>query len=84
MPRRGCIPDVLSYRIVFDGLCEGLELEEASVILDEMVFKGYKPRKDRLERFLQRLCESGELEILGKVMSNLSKGNDVDSDYWSL
>ncbi|CAN8307584.1 unnamed protein product [Cochlearia groenlandica] len=49
-----------------------------------MVFKGYKPRKDRLERFLQRLCESGELEILGKVMSSLSKGNDVDSDYWSV
>ncbi|CAN8321645.1 unnamed protein product [Cochlearia groenlandica] len=84
MPRRGCIPDILSYRIVFDGLCDGLELEEASVILDEMVFKGYKPRKDRLERFLQRLCEIGKLEILGRVMSCLSKGNNVDSDYWSV
>ncbi|CAF2057054.1 unnamed protein product [Brassica napus] len=31
-----------------------------------MMFKGYKPRRDRLEIFLQRLCESGKLEILGR------------------
>lgn len=44
------------------------------------MFKGYKPRRDRLEIFLQRLCESGKLEILGKVISSLSKGNAVDAD----
>ncbi|KAG2313964.1 hypothetical protein Bca52824_017086 [Brassica carinata] len=75
MPRRGCVPDILSYRIVFDGLCEALQFEEAAVILDEMMFKGYKPRRDRLERFLQRLCESGKLEILG---------NANDADFWSV
>ncbi|CAA7016497.1 unnamed protein product [Microthlaspi erraticum] len=80
MPRRGCVPDILSYRIVFDGLCDGLQFEEAAVILEEMVFKGYKPRSDRLEGFLQRLCESGKMEILGKVVSSLNKGNDVDAD----
>ena len=80
MPRRGCVPDILSYRIVFDGLCEGSQFEEAAVVLDEMMFKGYKPRRDRLEIFLQRLCESGKLEILGKVISSLSKGNAVDAD----
>lgn len=84
MPRRGCVPDVLSYRIVFDGLCEGLQFEEAAVILDEMVFKGYKPRRDRLERFLQRLCESGKVEILGDVISSLNKGNAYDADFWSV
>ncbi|KAH0852552.1 hypothetical protein HID58_093935 [Brassica napus] len=66
MPRRGCIPDILSYRIVFDGLCEGSQFEEAAVVLDEMLFKSFKPRKDRLEIFLQRLCQSGKLEILGR------------------
>ncbi|KAJ0250464.1 putative pentatricopeptide repeat-containing protein [Hirschfeldia incana] len=84
MPRRGCVPDVLSYRIVFDGLSEGLQLDEAAVILEEMMFKGYKPRRDRLERFLQRLSESGKLEILGKVISSLSKENAVDADFWSV
>ncbi|KAH0895219.1 hypothetical protein HID58_057648 [Brassica napus] len=82
MPRRGCVPDVLSYRIVFDGLCEGLQFEEAAVILDEMMFKGYKPRRDRLERFLQRLCESEKMEILGDVISSLNKGNAYDADFW--
>ncbi|KAL0680394.1 hypothetical protein Bca4012_008376 [Brassica carinata] len=80
--RRGCVPDVLSYRIVFDGLCEGLQFEEAAVILDEMMFKGYKPRRDRLERFLQRLCESEKMEILGDVISSLNKGNAYDADFW--
>ncbi|KAF8084024.1 hypothetical protein N665_0738s0013 [Sinapis alba] len=84
MPRRGCGPDILSYRIVFDGFCEGLQYEEAAVILDEMLFKGYKPRRDRLERFLQRLCESGKVELLGKVVSSLNKGNAVDADFWSV
>lgn len=84
MPRRGCVPDILSYRIVFDGLCQGSQFEEAAVVLDEMLFKGYKPRKDRLERFLQRLSESGKLEILGKVIGSLNKGNSVDADFWSV
>ncbi|CAD5315422.1 unnamed protein product [Arabidopsis thaliana] len=84
MPRRGCSPDTLSYRIVFDGLCEGLQFEEAAVILDEMLFKGYKPRRDRLEGFLQKLCESGQLEILSKVTSSLHRGNAGDADVWSV
>ena len=84
MPRRGCIPDILSYRIVFDGLCEGSQFEEAAVVLDEMLFKSFKPRKDRLERFLQRLCQSGKLEILSKIISSLSKGSSVDADCWSV
>ncbi|KAH0850572.1 hypothetical protein HID58_095410, partial [Brassica napus] len=84
MPRRGCIPDILSYRIVFDGLCEGSQFEEAAVVLDEMLFKSFKPRKDRLEIFLQRLCQSGKLEILGKIISSLSKGSAVDADCWSV
>ncbi|ESQ30084.1 hypothetical protein EUTSA_v10011454mg [Eutrema salsugineum] len=84
MPRRGCVPDILSYRIVFDGLSEALQFEEAEVILEEMLFKGYKPRRDRLERFLQRLCESGKLEILGKVIRSLHRGNVVDADVWSV
>ncbi|KAH0895116.1 hypothetical protein HID58_057545 [Brassica napus] len=71
-------------RIVFDGLCEGLKFEEAAVILDEMMFKGYKPRRDRLERFLQRLCESEKMEILGDVISSLNKGNAYDADFWSV
>ncbi|CAH8363575.1 unnamed protein product [Eruca vesicaria subsp. sativa] len=84
MPRRGCVPDILSYRIVFDGLCEGLQFEEAVVVLDEMLFKGYKPRRDRLERFLKRLSESEKLEILGKVMGTLNKGNAYAAEIWSV
>lgn len=52
--------------------------------MDEMMFKGYKPRRDRLERFLQRLCESEKMEILGDVISSLNKGNAYDADFWSV
>ncbi|PPS06465.1 hypothetical protein GOBAR_AA14181 [Gossypium barbadense] len=41
--RQGCKPDVVSYRMLFDGLCGGSQLKKAAFILDEMVFKGYVP-----------------------------------------
>ncbi|KAL0662055.1 hypothetical protein Bca4012_098892 [Brassica carinata] len=71
-----------AYRVLDEMVEKGVkpDFEEAAVVLDEMMFKGYKPRRDRLEIFLQRLCESGKLEILGKVISSLSKGNAVDAD----
>ncbi|KAF3501834.1 hypothetical protein F2Q69_00044402 [Brassica cretica] len=71
-----------AYRVLDEMVEKAVkpDFEEAAVVLDEMMFKGYKPRRDRLEIFLQRLCESGKLEILGKVISSLSKGNAVDAD----
>ncbi|KAJ0044821.1 hypothetical protein Pint_04767 [Pistacia integerrima] len=52
MPRRGCAPDVVSYRILFDGLCDGMQFKAAASILDEMIFKGHVPRSTSVHKFI--------------------------------
>ncbi|KAH9723201.1 putative pentatricopeptide repeat-containing protein [Citrus sinensis] len=64
MPRQGCNPDVVSYRILFDGLCDGTQFREAALILNEMIFKGFVPRSARINLFIGQLCEIGNVEDL--------------------
>ncbi|XP_021769765.1 putative pentatricopeptide repeat-containing protein At1g53330 [Chenopodium quinoa] len=84
MPRRGCKPDVVSYRIVVQGLLSGMKLKEVAFILDEMVFKGYAPHLLTVNKFMNLLCEEGDLELLFEVVNILAKGNYIDTNSWTL
>ena len=82
MPRRQCVPDVVTYRTVFDGLCQWMQFEEAGLVLEEMVFKGYVPCSSSLNEFVGRLCQEGDFELLGKVLSGLGGGFFCNENVW--
>ncbi|KAK7405337.1 hypothetical protein VNO78_06579 [Psophocarpus tetragonolobus] len=82
MPRRQCVPDVVTYRTVFDGFCQWMQFEEARLVLEEMIFKGYVPCSSSLNEFVGRLCKEGNFEFLGKVLSGMSGGGFCNEDVW--
>ncbi|XVE53116.1 hypothetical protein DITRI_Ditri02bG0178600 [Diplodiscus trichospermus] len=82
MPRQGCTRDVVSYRMLFDGLCDGSQFNEAALILDEMIFKGYEPHSASTYKFVARLCQEGNMNLLLKVLNTLAKGNAIDQETW--
>ncbi|KAJ9153487.1 hypothetical protein P3X46_026918 [Hevea brasiliensis] len=84
MPRRGCAPDVVSYRILFDGLCDGMQFNEAAFILDEMIFKGFTLRSPIICKYVNRLCEEGNENLLCSVLNSLVKANVIDTDLWKM
>ncbi|XP_015580969.1 putative pentatricopeptide repeat-containing protein At1g53330 [Ricinus communis] len=84
MPRRGCAPDVVSYRIVFDGLSDAMEFKDAAFILDEMVFKGFAPRSSSICKFINRLCQNGDEDLVWSVLNCLGKINAIDTELWKM
>ncbi|GAB2234001.1 hypothetical protein Drorol1_Dr00003236 [Drosera rotundifolia] len=56
MPRLGCNPDEVAYRILLNGLLDDLKLEDTTTLLDEMIFKGFHPT-------------SGSISVYGSVNS---------------
>ncbi|KAF7146812.1 hypothetical protein RHSIM_Rhsim04G0027000 [Rhododendron simsii] len=82
MPRRKCAPDVVTYRTLFSGLCDGKQFQEAALILDEMVFKDYSPSAASIVKFVDELCQAGNLKLLWTILNSLAKGNLIDSVTW--
>lgn len=81
MPRLGCVPDVVSYRIVFDGLWNGMQLKEAVFVLDEMIFKGFAPLSCHLCKFVSLLFEEKEEGLVVYVLSILGK---AELKFWEM
>ncbi|KAG9448198.1 hypothetical protein H6P81_014326 [Aristolochia fimbriata] len=84
MPRRECYPDVVTYRTLFGSLCEGNQLDETVVLLDEMLFKGFSPHPESVQKFLEALFRDGEMELLSSVLCNLVKHDTVTLDTWEM
>ncbi|XP_074319283.1 uncharacterized protein LOC141656330 [Silene latifolia] len=84
MPRRGCKPDVVSYRVLVQGLVDGTMLQEVVSYLDEMVFKGFAPYPVVINKFMTRLHQEGNSELLFQVLTSLAKGNYIYTDSWTL
>ncbi|XP_047172024.1 putative pentatricopeptide repeat-containing protein At1g53330 [Vigna umbellata] len=82
MPRRQCVPDVVTYRTLFDGLCQCMQFEEAGLVLEEMIFEGYVPRSSSLNEFVGMVCKEGDFELLAKVLSGLVGGGFYCEDVW--
>ncbi|KAK9138897.1 hypothetical protein Sjap_009491 [Stephania japonica] len=84
MPRRACVPDVVTYRLLFDGVYERMEIEEVMLILDEMVFKGFVPRIESVNKFVNRLCCDGNVEVIVSVLGTLTNGNIINAEMWKM
>ncbi|XP_012075825.1 putative pentatricopeptide repeat-containing protein At1g53330 [Jatropha curcas] len=84
MPRRGCAPDVVSYRILFGVLCDGMQFKEAAFVLDEMIFKGFAPHSSSIHRFVNRLCQERNEDLLWSVLNSLGNTNVIDADLWNI
>ncbi|KAK3026490.1 hypothetical protein RJ639_041787 [Escallonia herrerae] len=84
MPRRRCAPDVVSYRTLLDGLCDGMQFKEAALILDEMLFKGYVPRAVSINNYVSGLLREGETSLLWTVLDSLAGVNCIDIDTWRM
>ncbi|GAB4849358.1 hypothetical protein Ancab_004160 [Ancistrocladus abbreviatus] len=84
MPRQGCTPDVVSYQILLDELLDSLEFNEATFILDEKIFKGYSPHFSSMNKFVDGLCQEGDIESLLVVLSTLANGKLIGAHTWQM
>ncbi|XP_074319284.1 uncharacterized protein LOC141656331 [Silene latifolia] len=84
MLRRGCKPDVVSYRVLVQGLADEMELRDFFLYLDEMVFKGFAPYPVTINKFMKRLHQEGNSEMVFRVLNSLANGNYIDTDSWTL
>ncbi|KAJ0102253.1 hypothetical protein Patl1_04874 [Pistacia atlantica] len=56
----------------------------AASILDEMIFKGHVPRSASVHKFINGLCQVGDMECLWTVLSTLTRGNVIDYETWRM
>ncbi|PQP93234.1 putative pentatricopeptide repeat-containing protein [Prunus yedoensis var. nudiflora] len=84
LPRRGCPPDVVSYRIMFTGLCDCRQFREAALVLDEMIFKGYAPHCLSAHKLVEGLCREGDMEFVRTVLTSMGNGNVLHVDTWAM
>ncbi|KAF8675755.1 hypothetical protein HU200_047239 [Digitaria exilis] len=82
MPRQGCPPDVVTYIMLFDGMCAAGKFLEADQVLNEMVFKGFAPSKDGVRKFFQGIEREGDVVLLESVLYRLAKVNALESSGW--
>ncbi|KAM7280124.1 hypothetical protein ACFE04_007258 [Oxalis oulophora] len=84
MARRGCTPDIVSYRIILDGLCDNMQFNEAIFVLDEMIFKGYMPHDTSVGKMLDGLFKLGNMDLEFKILNSLIKGCCTNANIWRL
>ncbi|GAB4849353.1 hypothetical protein Ancab_004155 [Ancistrocladus abbreviatus] len=66
------------------GCWDSLEFKEATFILDEMIFKGYSPHFSSINKFVDGLCQEGDIESLLVVLSTLANGKLIDAHTWQM
>jgi pentatricopeptide repeat protein len=75
MPKLGCVPDVFSYNILIDGLCEKGEIKKAMNFLNDMISNGHPPNVVTYSILINRLCKKGEIEKAVNILNDMiSKG----------
>ncbi|CAA6661145.1 unnamed protein product [Spirodela intermedia] len=69
MPRRGCLP---TFR-----------WKKAVTLLEEMMFKGYRPRPESLSRVVDGLGEADDVDSLVSLVAAAARGNSTDLSMWN-
>ncbi|KAL3576571.1 hypothetical protein D5086_021854 [Populus alba] len=80
----GVWEDMKERGILFDGFCNGMQFKEAAFILDEMIFKGFVPCSSSICKFVNRLCEGKNEDLLRSAFNTLEKGKLVNVDLWRM
>ena len=57
-----------------------MQFEDAALILDEMIFKGFVPRCERIHKFVDGLCQLGNAKLFWTALNMLVKANVIDVD----
>ncbi|KAJ6333069.1 hypothetical protein OIU77_009016 [Salix suchowensis] len=66
------------------GVWQDMKFKEAAFILDEMIFKGFVPCSASICKFVNRLCEGKNADLLRSAFNTLEKGKLVTVDLWTM
>ncbi|KAK4436854.1 Pentatricopeptide repeat-containing protein [Sesamum alatum] len=67
MKERGVSPNVDTYNIVLNSVCEGERTEEAATLLDEMLQRGITPNIYSFKLLIKTFCRTGEFRPAQEV-----------------
>ncbi|KAG8368010.1 hypothetical protein BUALT_Bualt15G0000800 [Buddleja alternifolia] len=71
--RKRCLPDLITYSIVIDGLCRDERLEEAKKKFIEMLGRNLYPDSILYDTFLYNLCKRGKISSAFQVLKDMEK-----------
>ncbi|KAF8406706.1 hypothetical protein HHK36_008798 [Tetracentron sinense] len=68
-----CVPDLITYSIIIDGLCKAGRLDEAKKKLVEMMSKNLDPDSIIYDTFIRGFCKHGKLSSAFRVLREMEK-----------
>lgn len=73
MEKRGCVRDTDSYCVMIEGLFGCNNIEDASVLLEEVVNRGMKLPYRKFDSFLMKLSAIGDLRAIHRLSDHMRK-----------
>ncbi|KAL3622640.1 hypothetical protein CASFOL_034051 [Castilleja foliolosa] len=71
--RKRCLPDLITYSTVINGLCKDGRLEEAKKKFGEMLGRNLYPDSTVYDIFLSNLCKRGKISSAFHVLKDMEK-----------
>lgn len=85
MPENGCLPNLVSYRTLVNGLCDQGMLEEAKVYMEQMVGRGLSPHFSIFHKLVKGFCNVGKMDEAYAVLSEMLRhGEAPHLDTWEI
>ncbi|CAL5341372.1 unnamed protein product [Camellia sinensis] len=71
--RKKCLPDLVSYSIIINGLCKAGRLDEAKKKFIEMMGKNLYPDSVIYNTFIDSFCKNGKISSAFRVLKDMEK-----------
>ncbi|KAI7980727.1 Pentatricopeptide repeat-containing protein [Camellia lanceoleosa] len=71
--RKKCLPDLVSYSIIINGLCKNGRLDEAKKKFIEMIGKNLYPDSVIYNTFIDSFCKNGKISSAFRVLKDMEK-----------
>lgn len=83
MPENGCLPNLVSYRTLVNGLCDQGMLDEAKGYMEQMVGRELSPHFSVFHKLVKGFCNVGKMDQACAVLSEMLRhGLAPHLDTW--
>ncbi|XP_048229956.1 pentatricopeptide repeat-containing protein At1g73400, mitochondrial [Ricinus communis] len=73
MHNRGCAKDIDTYSVMIDGLFGCNKVQDACLLIEDVMTKGMKLPYQKFDSFLMKLSEIGDLQTIHKLSEHMRK-----------
>uniref|UniRef100_A0A803KN83 Pentatricopeptide repeat-containing protein n=1 Tax=Chenopodium quinoa TaxID=63459 RepID=A0A803KN83_CHEQI len=82
MEDKGIRPDIVTYNILMDSLCEAGQLEDAAKFFSDLVLKGLQPSLKTYNILVKGFCKKGLMNEANDVLRKMEKDGCLSEDIF--